>query len=1283
MRKNPLSNMSAHGGIITSEFLETIQGENVKNPRVEPQCFATFNQPIPPKDKRELGDKIANSFKLLLERWDAISLRYQKMPISEARSKWMVPLFKELGFDPDFRREEIVVGGDDNLRFRLSHRGWSSESAPKIHMVTPSQDLEEASDNNEGEVVRRGRTRSPHDEMQAYLNLAKDQKWGIVTNGILLRILRDYFHTTTKGYVEFDLENIFRERSFTDFRAMYRMVHASRFLPDQDGISPLEHFYKESVAAGVKVGEDLRQNVKKAIEALGNGFLTPELTKKMIEDEELCKTYYAELLRVIYRLLFLLFAEQRAMLPTKESIYIEEYSITRLRQMAEERHGKDDHHDLWEGLKVTFHMLKKGCSPLRVFGYNGSLFDDNEIVTLASLCCKNEYILEAIRHLTLVEEEKVLKRINYLDLGVSEIGSIYESLLDFVPRVFSDEQEIDGEVVPANTFFLTPVGAARKATGSYYTPPILVDQVVKSTLELVVRDKMAKYVDKEKGLLSIKVCDPACGSGAFLISACNYLGRELAKIRSKTIEPSDKEVKTAKRDVLQHCIYAVDLNPMAVELAKVSLWIDSSIEEMPLSFLDHHIKCGNSLIGASPTQIKNGIPDDAFTCIKGDNKAIEKAVKKQNNLAKKQTLMVEFSNEKILPHMWAQKYNELSDEKELYVEDVEKKRQSYWQMQTSPEMLKGKLVADTWCSAFFWKLTKEAPSPPTESILRLIQKDLSGRLSDNKTFEEIKRLSVKLRYFHWFLEFPDVFENGNGFDCVIGNPPWDKIIADKRQFFLKFGLTESLYDADQRDKEIARILKDPTIQLEYEEYIRHSDATSKFLHNSLSFEHQSSIIFGEKSAGKENTYSYFLEISAKIIGASGCLGLVLPKGFQGDAGVSALRKYLMSHGTILVKAIENCTEGIKLFSNVADQALITLLRFSKNPDSSKNIVEAKFCSTFSELDSEFQAEHILSLSELEKMFPETFEIVCFESKVARDIASKLFSFPSLSTSNSFEAEAHRELNMTEDRYMFTGDVTEIPLWEGSLVGQFRISDSPKRYVIPKMFLERERRDFTSERLVVRAILPNSARKVIAAMVPKKYALGNSLNYLTFPEKYSHGTYKFYLLGIINSFITEYILKMTRCGYNLNPFRLKGLPVPRLSLDSWYMQEISARVARLICYRKEFSDIWSESYDSKWKLLGQSMGGTSELSSWEILGKDWNDKFGIFAIDEESNDVGDRGQLRCEIDALVAHLYGLSHNEFQYILSTFNAEKEKAPWLVEGALREFVRLCQCVPKSNIC
>ena len=882
MRKNPLSNMSAHGGIITSEFLETIRGDNAKNPRVEPQCFATLNVPTPPKDKRELDRQIDSSFKQLLERWDALSIRYQKMTVSEARTKWMVPLFKELGFDPGFNKEDIIVDGDDKLRFRLSHRGWISASAPMVHMIAPSQDLEEAGDGSEGEVVRRGRTRSPHDEMQAYLNVTKGSKWGIVTNGILLRILREYYHTTTKGFVEFDLENIFRERSFTDFRALYRMAHASRFIADKDGVSPLEQFYKESVAAGVTVGENLRLNVKKAIEALGNGFLTSELAKKLTEDEELCKAYYVELLRVVYRLLFLLYAEQRAMLPTRDSIYAEEYSITRLREMAETRNGKDDHHDLWEGLRVTFHMLKKGCLPLKVFGYNGSLFDDTELFILARQQCKNEDILKAIRNLTLVEEERVLKRINYLDLGVEEIGSIYESLLDFEPRVFDKEQEIDEENVPADTFFLDPRGVARKSSGSYYTHPRLIDELIKSALKPVVDDRIANALDKQNALLSVKVCDPACGSGAFLIAANNYLARMLAKLRTGQSEPSDKEVKNATRDVLQHCIYGVDLNPMAVELAKVSLWINSCIEDMPLNFLDHHIKRGNTLIGATPELLKKGIPDEAFLPLEGDEKDFSKKIRFQNLMQHKDKLLSEFekNEEKIEVEMYAS----LNEFAEKSTEDVEEKKKKYLLLMASSELKKQKEAADSWAAAFFWSLRKETASPPTHGTLRSIQK--KGYASvDQKTSAIIKELSNKYGFFQWHLEFPDIFEGpSKGFDCLIGNPPWDMIKENSDEFF-------SLYDESYRSlnsKEKKKLQKDicvsPSIQEKWSDYENYFAHITKYCVHSGMFIHQ--------GTGHLNAFKLFLERAYQIVRIDGRIGLLVPSGIYTDEGCTELRKFL-------------------------------------------------------------------------------------------------------------------------------------------------------------------------------------------------------------------------------------------------------------------------------------------------------------------------------------------------------------------------------------------------------
>jgi type II restriction/modification system DNA methylase subunit YeeA len=169
-----------------------------------------------------------------------------------------------------------------------------------------------------------------------------------------------------------------------------------------------------------------------------------------------------------------------------------------------------------------------------------------------------------------------------------------------------------------------------------------VDELIKSALKPVTEKKMDESDDKEAAILSLKVCDPACGSGAFLIAATNYLGKELAKVRTDQSEPPDADIQRARRDVLQHCIYGVDLNLMAVELTKVSLWIDTAVKDMPLIFLDHHIKCGNSLIGATPELIEKGIPDEAFNPVEGDDKEFAKEIKNRNKNEKKHWTFVEF-----------------------------------------------------------------------------------------------------------------------------------------------------------------------------------------------------------------------------------------------------------------------------------------------------------------------------------------------------------------------------------------------------------------------------------------------------------------------------------------------------------------------------------------------------------------------------------------------------------------------------------------------------------------
>jgi hypothetical protein len=1279
--------MSAHGGIITSEFLELIRGDKVANPRVQPESFATFNVRVPPKDKRELDRQIEASFKHLLERWDALSSRYLKMGVSEARSKWMVPLFKELGFDPGFNREDIVVDGDDKLRFRLSHRGWISASAPMAHMVAPSQDLEEAVDDSEGEVVvKRGRSRSPHDEIQAYLNVTKGWKWGIVTNGVLLRILREYYHTTTKGYVEFDIENIFRERSFTDFRALYRIAHASRLIPDKDGVSPLEQFYKESLAAGVAVGENLRRNVKRAIEALGNGFLTPELAKKMIEDREFCRTYYAELLRVVYRLLFLLFAEQRAMLPTRDSLYAEEYSITRLREMAEMRHGKDDHLDLWEGLKVTFHMLKKGCAPLKVFGYNGSLFDDSELTIVSGLSCKNEDILEAIRQLTLVEEERVLKRINYLDLGVSEIGSIYESLLEYSPSVFASEQEIEGEKVPANAFVLDPRGVARKTSGSYYTSPRLIDELIKSALKPVVEDRLLKTSEKAKALLSIKVCDPACGSGAFLIAANNFLAKALAKLRTHQAEPSDKEVKKATRAVLQHCIYGVDVNPMATELAKVSLWINSCVEDMPLNFLDHHIKCGNSLIGATPKLLIDGIPNEAFNPVEGDNKDFAKQVKSKNAFERKNKLIIEFVSSD--QSKQAKEYASLDDFLEKSPEDVEEKKKRYAALTRSKNWQVSKVLADAWTAAFFWQLNGVS-NPPTEVTLRIMgSKGLD--IIEPQLLEKIEELYSKHHFFHWHIEFPDVFSREeNGFDCILGNPPWEKIKLEEREWFLgRFDEISKTESKVKRTQLIENLKKTrPALFTLWVQAQTESQKQASFIRHSGRFP--------LTAVGDTNTFGLFAELGWVSLGKRGRTGIVVKTGIATDNTWKGFFGRLVDSKAIC--SLYDFENRELLFPDVAPVERFCLLTIAStdNPQD-----KSDFAFLLSNPEQLLDQDRRIALmpEEIALINPNTKTLATFQRQKDAEIIKNFYRKYAVlinenTSSNPWNIEYTTMLHMTADAGLFRKNTKEalqergfklmpnrifvkdniryLPLWEAKLFNQldhrfatFEETDVMRRlirragtghptseqkqntnYEITPRFWVAET-DFVTVaskyswnhcwafafRDVTR--MTTDTRSSMGTIIPWA-PTGNTAGILLFRGK-NPASDALLFTGIFTSMVFDYIVRQKIGGTHLNAFILKQLPAPSLKDLNLCIVVKNGCTENMEKYLKNriIKLIWTS---NSLNAFANEAGFTNGPYIW---------------------DERERFRLRIEVDAAIAKIYGLTKEDFAYIIDTFRILRDK-------------------------
>ena len=622
MKNRELGNINSSGGLLSEHFLVLMKEDSISLPFAAPKTFKLpWSKADDSLDKKEYDRRVSESWNKLLERWDLYGYgKLQRMDPADARARWTGPLLEALGFEPVATPKHIEIS--ESMKFRFSHRGWfespDNGKPPVVHIVPPAQDLDERSEKG---------MPSPHDALQAYLNVHED-KWALVTNGLYMRILRDYHHTYTKGYVEFDLEAIFLTRSFSDFQALYRIAHASRFLPADAGEVCLEVYFKHSQSVGEKVGAGLRKNVLQAITTLGNGFLDAELLSELKGDQAKCHKFYEEILKTIYRIIFLLYAEQRGMLGSaaEHNLYLEEYSLTALRERAASYGRVDGHKDHWMGLKNTFKIIWKGSPELGIYPYNGMLFETSDEEYTSKYDCKNSELLEAIRYLTLTEIDGTARRISYSEIDVTEIGAIYEGLLEYTPRVIDQPEEIECISYSANSFILDPRGSARKTSGSYYTHQDLVQELIKSALEPVLAERLRNAgPDKEareKAILSIKVCDMTSGSGAFLLAACNRLALELARVRMEPAVPDDDAIQEAKRDVLQSCIYGVDLNPMAVELAKVSLWINAMVKDKPLNFLDHHIKCGNSLIGATPELIAQGVPDGAFDVVTGDDKKV-------------------------------------------------------------------------------------------------------------------------------------------------------------------------------------------------------------------------------------------------------------------------------------------------------------------------------------------------------------------------------------------------------------------------------------------------------------------------------------------------------------------------------------------------------------------------------------------------------------------------------------------------------------------------------------
>ncbi|MCP4535873.1 MAG: N-6 DNA methylase [Chloroflexi bacterium] len=1335
------THITTSGGLISAAFIENVREPGSRQRGVKPVSFA-LPWADAPKSPAVLEETIATAWELLLERWDAVRNDLPMMDVSQVRARWLLPLFQLLDFDPVYLRGDTILDEAGKLRYSLSHRGWGREGAPILHTIIPSQDLDART-----ATGRRIKAKSPHDMLQAFLNASTADLWAVLTNGILLRILRDYHHTFSKGYVQFDLESILETRNYGDFRALYRICHASRFIQTSkvsktlEVLMPLEQFYKDSIATGIKVGEDLRGQVRQAIETLGNGFLDGDLIRRLQGagpelaegDDALCRRYYSEILHVIYRVLFLLFAEQRGMMPGRDSLYAESYSIARLRTRAEgDIPREDDFADLWHGLRVTFRMVREGVPELDIFGYNGMLFAQDQTPLLdrfpppsqggglgRGVC--NSDLLRAIRALTLIEREGVLQRISYADLGVEELGSIYESLLDFTPRVTTGPDEVNGRQVPANTFFLDPRGSERKTTGSFYTHPSLVNELIKSALLPVMRERLTaaglcvieegdigeatsglltdyagltgeQRAAGEAAILSVKVLDPAVGSGHFLVKANNVMGAELARIRTGDEYPTEAQVQAAKRDVLAHCIYGVDLNPMAVELCKVSLWINASVADKPLSFLDHHIKCGNSLIGATPELMDAGIPTDAFKPVTGDDKAVAKAVRARNRRELKEweagAVQGRFFQVTLYEPGGAvhQEYVTIAG---LAEEQPKMARERYAEYLTADDYRRKKLEADFWTAAFFWPLTTvgaqvSAPTwtPTHGEFIRL--REQGPETLPPEALEQIEALAERYRFFHWHLEFPDVFadDGAGGFDVVLGNPPWERIKLQEKEFFAdKAPEIANARTPTERRRLILKLPQtNPVLHVAYVATLRESEAIGHFLRDSCRF-----LL---TAGGDINTYAVFAGLGRQIIASNGRAGIIVPTGIATDYTYRGFFTDLVDRGRLT--SLYDFENRRKLFPQVDSRMKFCLLTLVGGGATEADF--AFFLHTTDEL-TDLERRFPLNRKDLALMNPNTRTVPVFRTRQDAELTRKLYRATPVLVNEQDEgnpwnvklttmfhsSSAAHLFHLAQEVAVDSRWSEKIPLYEARLLHQFdhRFATydqsgqehretlavehrDPNLKISTRLWIDRSHieefsQSIASERewLVAFRKIARSTdeRTAIFAVLPFIGALDSV--HLVIPRLVAAQSAAV-LLANTNSFCLDFVLRQTLGGANFNFYILKQLPV--LSPDRYALDSLDFIVPRVIeltytawDLQAFAQDILDEVGPETWaRWFKDAPIHTSPPPEWATTSTP-----APFIWDEER-----RAVLRAELDGLYAHLYGLTREELDYILDTFPIVRRK-------------------------
>jgi hypothetical protein len=1099
--------------------------------------------------------------------------------------------------------------------------------------------------------------------------------------------LRDAATLTRPSFLEVDLQDLLGGQRFAEFANVWHLLHVSRApLPSPtargaggEGACIWEQWRVAGQKEGARVRKGLSPAVTEALRTLGEGFLQHpgnEALRAALHTGELSKdAYFQQLLRLVYRLIFLFSVEERGLLhgndDSQEALaarraYAEGYALARLRDLCLKRRARNRFDDHWQAVRIVFRGLADGERRLALPALGG-LFAVSQCPHLDAAGLDNDHLLTALKHLRWASHNGAPAPVDYRNMGPEELGSVYESLLEFDPRPDALQKTFE---------LINTAGNDRKNTGSYYTPDSLVQELIQSALDPVIEQRLASNPAHPSGaLLSIRVIDPACGSGHFLLAAARRLAEKLAQLQSPEGAVTPQDYRHALREVVARCIFGVDRNPMALELARTALWLEGYEEGRPLSFLDHHLQCGDALLGLTDLKaLEQGIAKDAYKPLSGDDKDVCKRLAKANAVGLKQLerdlkgkqTRLRFDDADSLAALQI-----LEALPENSTQDIAAKETAYRDFLQQAKESRLAHAADLLLGAYLLPKTADRETQiPTSATLYLALLTDTLDAGHRRQLAAAQAVCREARVLHWPLAFPQVFATG-GFDCVLGNPPWERIKLQEEEFFA----TRHRHVAEAKNKAeraqriqwlsegmLARHLypqmDHPPHECEaeqrlYAEFIgarRTAEAASLFAH----VKGEDGGRYPLTGVGDVNTYALFAETINQITAPRGRAGFIVPTGIATDDSTKAYFANITQAGRLVsLYDIEN-REAV--FEDVHRSYKFCLLTLGAAE-------QAEFVCFATQVDQlkDSRRRFRLTPDEFRLINPNTLTCPVFRSERDAELTKKLYrATPVLieegkPNGNPWGISFMRMLDMANDSHLFADAPSPglLPLYEAKMIHQFdhrwasygsdgnsgdvTLDDKndPSFTVTPRYWVsEAEVEQRLSDKNWSRGWLmgwrdicrATDERTVIASVVPR-VGVGNQMPLMLFAERENNSAFAA-LLGNLCALAFDFVARHKTGGTHMNYFIFKQLPV--LPPDRYTETDLSFIVPRVL-------ELTYTAHD---------------LQAWAAdLGYDGEP----FPFDPER-----RAHLRAELDAWYARLYGLTRDELRYILDPADVMGEDYP-----------------------